>query len=66
MEGPELVRSICALNRPWRNALEDAERDREAEDADEQSNPTVTVSPAAAALVLLAVVLGVLVMLVRG
>lgn len=60
------MHSICELNRPWRNVLEDAERDREAEDADEQSNPTVTVSLAALGLVLLAVVLGVLVMLLRG
>ncbi|WP_198406353.1 hypothetical protein [Delftia acidovorans] len=46
--------------------MEDGESHRENDEANETNSPTVSVGLAALAIVLLAVVLGVLTLLVRG
>lgn len=57
-----LVHSIHRIGCAWRRAMEDSESKPE---EDDDNSPAVTVGLAALAIVLLAIVLGVLTMLVR-
>lgn len=64
--GPGMVQSLHPKGCTWRHAMEDADPHRIYGEDDEANNPTVTVGLAALALLLLSVVVGVLVLLLRG